>query len=680
MEKKSVLSAAVGKGKLKLGSSSQDVSDALRNTLTIIFPFVLFFYLGRPSLAIGIGTGTLLICLTDLPGSKSEKLFGAWSSITIFALIATATAYCLGSQLLPLVIALQTFLLIMLSSINQRLAVIGMMGMVVATFTIGLRPISPLEYGLFMAIGGIWYYVVSLIQVWLFPYHALKRALYTTRILTVELMELRAKGYDVQASLSGFNARNIKLHVKLTANHELIRRLLLNSTKASQSDNDQVRKLLHQGLVLIDLYEQVSAVHFDYANLRKRLANSGALKMVSEAILLLSAQAKGCSGERLRVTQLIDNLESLTISSGENNELLKSIIANLKATAVLVYNLDGRSVNEELKVRQFKHLLSEKEISMKPVWTNMRFDSPIFRFAIRMSALMFVAVFTISSLPEHSYGYWLPLTLIVVCRPSYGLTLKRNIERISGTLLGLSLGWALIGLELSVPLLLLISVVSLFVFFAFFFGRYWVSALGITLAVVLCLSIYHGNAAQILSERLLFTVIGCAIGLAATFLFPIRHEQQINLSLKNVLSTNKSYLESVVGIGTAELEIKLARKQSYLALSALNDALSQGEREPRWNRRDYAGLRQIELLCFQLNALIAGIPSKSFVQTNPEESYRTVVDDLDFCLNHVGLDRPITIFKLDATALVQEQSLALVTISRKLKSYFTYVNNLRAGS
>jgi uncharacterized membrane protein YccC len=670
MKKKSLLSATIDKGKLKLGSSSQDVSDALRNTLTIIFPFVLFFYLGNPSLAVGIGTGTLLICLTDLPGSRSEKLFGAWSSIAIFALIATLTAYCLESQQLPLVIALQTFLLIMLSSINQRLAVIGIMGMIVATFTIGLQPIQPLEYGMFMAIGGIWYYVVSLIQVWLFPYHALKRALTATRIHTAELMELRAKGYDIHAPLSGFNAKNIKLHLKLTANHELIRRLLLNSANASNADNEQTKKLLHLGLVMIDLYEQVSAVHFDYSTLRKRLAGSGALEMVSQAILLLSVQTKGGSEEKTRVDQLIVNLEALTESSDENTELLSRIILNLKSTALLVYNLDGFSVNEGLKIRQFQHLLSEKEISIAPVMANLNLNSPIFRFALRMSALMLVAVFAISFLPKQSYGYWLPLTLIVVCRPSYGMTLKRNVERISGTLLGLSVGWILIGLGLSIPLLLLISVVSLFVFFAFFFGRYWVSAMGITVAVVLCLSIYHGNATQILSERLLFTILGCLIGLAATFFFPVRHGQQIKIALKNVLSTNKSYLESVVGIGTAELEIKLARKQSYLALSVLNDTLSQGEREPRWKRREYTALRQIELLCFQLNALIAGIPSISSGAADPIEGYFAVVDDLNYCINLVGAEDSTAIFKLDVNAQVQEQSLELVTISSKLKSYF----------
>ena len=186
--------------------------------------------------------------------------------------------------------------------------------------------------------------------------------------------------------------------------------------------------------------------------------------------------------------------------------------------------------------------------------------------------MMLLVVGAIGFLPKGSYGYWIPITLIVISRPSFGMTLKRNMERVAGTLLGLVLGWGLLWLGLEAALLLGIAVLSIFVFYGFLLIRYWVSAMAITLAVVLCLSLYQGGQQQILTERLLFTLLGCTVGLLATFVFPVRHALALKLALGQALLANRKYLATLVEqLGL--VEVKLARKQAYLALSALNEAV-----------------------------------------------------------------------------------------------------------
>jgi uncharacterized membrane protein YccC len=656
------------RGRYRFVFRNQDIADALRNTLTVIFPLGLFFYLGYPSLAVGIGTGTLLICMTDISGSRFEKLFGAWSSIAIFALVSTLTAFYVDSVILPVVVCLLTFMLIMLGSLGQRLAVIGIMGMVLATFTIGLHPKEPLQYGLFITIGGIWYFLVSLLQVWLFPYHPLRRALAKTRQHTAAFLELRARGYDTNASLSGFNSKNISLHLKLTANHETIRRLLLGDSHKSKANNANTKKFLHQSLTLIDLFEQVSAVHYDYPTLRKSFAGSGALELIRDSILLLVDKLNFQPIDKEKIDQHIFELQSIT----ERSDMLARIIANLKATAQLVFELDEVPTLAIADVKHYGSFLSDKRVSIDRLRANLNFSSPVFRFALRMAGLMLVTVFAIGYLPKESYGYWLPLTLIIVCRPSYGVTLKRNIERISGTLLGLCMGWLLIALQPSNLLLLSLAIVSLFIFFVFLSIRYWVSAIGITLAVVLCLSIYHGHSEQILSDRLLFTLLGCMIGLGATFLFPVRHAQQLKNALKNTLYASKTYLEAV-SAGANEIDIKLARKQSYLTLANLSDGLSQAEKEPKWRREELTALRQIELLCFQLNALVAAIPNRGINRAPQKENYLPVFDELAYCIKAVEATDTKAVFKLKAITGAPEQALELISISKRLKSYFVYL-------
>ena len=355
-------------------------------------------------------------------------------------------------------------------------------------------------------------------------------------------MRLRALGYNPEVSLSGFNAKNIKLHNKLTNGHELIRRLLLGDSHIDKGNKIATKPLLHPSLVLIDLYEQVSAVHYDYLGMRKRLEGTGALALIEKCINLLATSVEDNTDVRDSFEHLITSLENLVSTSALNTGLLEGLMANLRSTALLVFRLlDGADSDSRIDAREFSQFLTEGRFSISKIKSHLHFGSPILRFALRMGLLMLATVFLIGYLPKGSYGYWLPLTMIVVSRPSYGLTLKRNIERLSGTLIGLCVGWLLLLLQLSTAVQLGLAIVFLFVFFAFFFARYLISTMGITLAVILCLSIYRGQAEHILLDRLLFTVLGCILGLLATFIFPIRLPLQLKTALKNSIATNLAY-------------------------------------------------------------------------------------------------------------------------------------------
>lgn len=642
---------------------SQDTVDALRNTLTVLFPFGLLFYFGQPVAAVGIGTGTLLICLTDLPGSRWEKMIGALVSIFVFALVSTAVALAINHQLvLTMLLTVLGFMLVFVSAMGPRMTAIGAMGLVLATFTIGLRPSNALQYGLYVSLGGAWYYLVSLIQVWLFPYRQLQRALAKARRHTIALMKLRASGYDEHVSLSGFNAGNIRLYLKLNSDHEMIRRLLLGDRFAAKSKGMKAKKLLREASLLIDLYEQVSAVHYDYGSLRLKLSGSGALELIRDSIL---QQAELLAGRKVNgpiFDQQIDELTTVMERSPEMKELLVGMTLNLRATANLVSDLNSDSPSPEIGFKQFGKFLTQKPIEPRQLFVHLNPRSSIFRFALRMAILMLVTVGLIGLLPKESYGQWLPLTLIIVCRPSFALTLKRNVERLSGTLIGLCVGWGLIAINLGNSILLFIAVVSLFVFFAFLLVRYTVSAMAITVTVVLCLSIYHGNPTQILSERLLFTVAGCFIGIAASFVLPVKHAQVLKSAMLKAVAGNNAYLSAVTNPNATSTAAKLARKQAFLGLSAFNEALYQMENEPKWKRRPTANLRQIELLCFQLNGLIAAIPSKQSLSTG----YDTIVSSLNEAVLHLEHIAPTLIFTTDVNKSTFA-TLDLASVSERLK-------------
>lgn len=657
----------LNKGALWLGLRSQHVADALRNTVTIVIPFAVFFALGHPAAAIAMGTGTLLISPTDLPGNRSDKFTSAWVALVVFMLTSIIMSFALSYfLLLALCICSLTFAFSIMGVFGPRMASIGVMGTILATFTIGLRPADPWHYAFYITLGGIWYFLVSTIQVWIFPYYPLQRSILKCKKYTAELMRLRARGYDATASLSGFNTENIRLHVKLTNEHELIRRLLLGDRWAEKNRDTKSRQLLHQSLVLIDLYEKVSAIHYDYTQLRELLRDGGALPKINGAINRLATIVAGKSTDFLSVNRYVSELESL-VGVNDQGQLLSKLIANLKEAVSLIESLDRPALQgEELLLGTFRSFLPTSSFSVQTLKSHLHLKSPVFRFALRISLLVLTAIVLIHLLPKEGYGYWLPLTLIIVSRPSYGMTRKRNWERFFGTLIGLALSWILIKASLPQSAQLGIAVVFLFVFFSFFFVRYWVSALSITVAVVLCLSLYHGNVEQLFLQRLAFTSLGCVFGIMATFLFPIWHSTKLGTLVDQSIAANLSYLLAVKEMAMSNLnQMRLARKQAYLVLSTLNEAVNLSGSEPFWKRKNLSGIKQVELLCFQLNALI-GAYSLAKVQGNDdyvEAELNEIIANLRVC-SRMSLDNDVAMID---KPLVQ---LHLRTVSLRLKEFY----------
>ena len=121
--------------------TSEHTVDAFRNTLSVILPIVVFYKIGWPTTGIGVGIGALMICMTDLPGNRSDKFRAAWISVLVFTIVAILTAFSTAVPLLMIVVVvLITFVLSMSAVMGQRMAGIGLMGIILATFTIASKP------------------------------------------------------------------------------------------------------------------------------------------------------------------------------------------------------------------------------------------------------------------------------------------------------------------------------------------------------------------------------------------------------------------------------------------------------------------------------------------------------------------------------------------------------------
>mgnify|MGYP002718252399 CR=1 FL=1 len=283
--------------------------------------------------------------------------------------------------------------------------------------------------------------------------------------------------------------------------------------------------------------------------------------------------------------------------------LLRSLGALASNLATLERKLSSASNPDALADEQDSSLLDRSPQTFKEAFERLRQHvtptSLVFRHALRLSAAL-LAGYGLLHWIHPQQGYWILLTTLFVCRPSYGATRLRLVQRVSGTLIGLVLGWALIRLFPDPLLQSLFAVGAGVVFFTNRVDRYTLATTAMTLVVVLCFN-QISDAYTLLWPRLVDTVLGTVIaGLAVFFILPDWQGRKLNQVLASTLSSNSRYLLQIMqqyeSGARDDLSYRLARRNAHNADAALSTALGNMLREPGYLRRNLeAGFRFLAL-------------------------------------------------------------------------------------
>ena len=667
-------------GKNSIGSTityfflGEYFSDALRTTITVVLPIILFFYLGNPEAAKGIGVGALLISLTDLPDNRLNKLKTALSSIIVFFCTTLVVSSILYSQYLTAVIVvIAAFSCSMFAVYGQKLSLIGTMALIVCTFVMGLHPARPLYFSSYIFLGGVWYYVISLIQILIRPYRSLHHAIFECLMSSAVFLNAKAKNYDVDVPLDLQQKEAIKLHIKVNQKHELIRNLLLTDKYAMNPDNPKGRLLLERARLLIDLYEQLNAVHYDYALVRNTLATGPSLKLIANLIELLAKEleelgrhvrsAKAYKGEVAtnieyyqKRLMLLQEMERLNESQ---RKIVLKVVSNMNDIVRIIEMIRGNERTPEKDLQELSGAISYPlfitgdRFSIKE---HLSLKSPIFRFSLRLAICFLFGFLLIWQLEPSKYSYWLFLTLVIVARPKFSITWKRNLQRLKGSLGGIVIGLVMIYFIKNPAVLLSFSVIFLLGFYAFNRLNYTVSVLFITPAVILTLGSYQGHFDHIVHDRILFTVLGCVIAILATYLFPIWDSRQLKEKIDKATNDSLHYLKIAIERkeNLGENISRMARKNANLSLSALSEAIESASQEPMRKHIDFNALYGVQSTIYQINAIITSI----YLSLNhkPEQADPVVVSQIENNLSGVAASPDHSISKLDEMELESDHS------------------------
>jgi uncharacterized membrane protein YccC len=249
---------------------------------------------------------------------------------------------------------------------------------------------------------------------------------------------------------------------------------------------------------------------------------------------------------------------------------------------------------------------------------NLSWQSGVLRHAVRLTATV-TACMIIYRLSGLQHGYWMALTALLVLRQDYATTAVRGVSRIVGTILGAVLATIVVALlHPDTTGLAVMFGIAAFLAFVIVRVNYGLFSICVTAYVVFLLAFGQAPALATAGQRLVSTLVGGALALAAYLAWPTWESRLVGPQLGDLLAAQADYAESVLGCHaepSSDARRRLGDLRTRTRLARSNAELSVGRMaaEPERSRRDapieldaargiLAGARRASLAVLTLHA------------------------------------------------------------------------------
>lgn len=670
---------------------------ALRQGLGVLLPIIFFIGLLQTyDIGFAFSAGALAVALIDQPGgTKSFR-----RKEMAFIVIAGNLAALITSLSVPypaiiwLVISAQVFAFSMLSVFGKRGGLVGFACLLMMFLSLNLdihQQGTGYEHFIYHAItlgGSLYYFLLSLSVSYLFRLHEERLTLSAAVYATAEYLYTRGEFYDVTKDLDDCFRRSLPRLISMTDSHQAARDQVLGNLPEDYQDHQRQRIVLWNVFIeMIALLDTMVASQTDYALLRDRFKDDDVLLFMRDTLYKLSRTLQRCAfalannkaveyrnsvkAELRAIEYELAQLKQAGVdkSAPDVYSLLMQILRRLRNAAHYVDIIaDTLRPGGELKpidsMRRDKSLLqfrNHQSLRLQPIVHNLRWSSPIFRYALRVTiAILLVQVLTnsivlalsdvplIQKLIEHSH--WITITILITMRPGFALTRERTLLRLQGTFLGCLLTLALFSLTTHPVVLLVLMLAAMIAGQALILHHFRLGSLFVTMYVLIGFYFISPNIFTIIGERAIDTAIACAIAFACSFAFPWWEENQIKKLATATIAASREYLQkelrfiqSVIDIPQHRSEdypsnphyvaLQLARRNMHNSYAALADSYARMLHEPR-SHHDHIG--NFNSLIMSLNTMASQISSLSplfLAQTRLDPSLLTQFDYVDAVLN-----------------------------------------------
>jgi len=628
---------------------SQYFSDGLRISLGILVPSLVLSFLGQFNLGISLSLGALCVSVVDTPGPVVYKRNAMAVTNLCMFLSAVATGFArLNVYTLGAEIAIITFLFSMLTVYGTRAAAIGTGSLLMMVFMIekATPPSQVLSYSLTVTAGGVWYMLFSVLFFSIRPYRAAQQALGESIMDVVKFLHIKADFYLPGTDIDDNYRKLVSQQIQVSQHQDNVREILFKSRVLVKESTNASRVLVLSFIDLVDLFEQIMATHYDYAEIRKRFGSTGILDEIARVLHQMAhemenigyavlsnrryAHSHDFNAELEHLKLKIDGLAEAGIS----NLVLKKILINLRDLNQNIHNIfnyynsrSSKSLIDKPEEVEYSKFVTRQDYAPQIYFDNFSFSSASFKHAVRVSLACIVG-FTISKTLIHGHhSYWVLLTIIVILKPGFSLSKQRNYQRLIGTIAGGIIGVLILKYIPNKDVEFILFVVLMIATYSFTRYNYVVSVIFMTPYVFLLFKFLGVTQISLVEERIVDTLVGSAIGFITIYLvFPTWEFEQVQENLEQVIYANTNYLariaETITGKPVSITDYKLARKDIYVKSANLSAIFERMTSEPKSKQKKVKEIHKFVVLNHILSSYLANlsqsISDKNLHKTQPE--------------------------------------------------------------
>lgn len=596
------------------------------------------WHLGQLTAVPAIFLGIIASALAETDDNWLGRAKAMLLSLVCFAAVTAGVILLFGRPVpFAFALAVATFSLTLLGALGERYASIAQATVAIAIYAMigrdahggGGDPVAVWHGVYLLMLGAAWYGLLSVLWTVLFANRPVRERLARLFFELGRYLRLKADLFE-PVRQSDLQARRLALaeqNARVVAALNAAKIAIISRFGRSGRPGVQSGRYLRLYYMAQDFHERASSSHYPYEALTEAFFHSDVLYRCKR---LLSLQGDACAalGEAIRLrlpfgysepTQLAmeDLRQSMDFLHARDDARHKRLLGSLELLFTNLQTIErrlsdaarGGGITEDMDTRlRDTSPRSLREMAVR-IGQQLTPGSVLFRHGVRMSIALVVGYVLMAMIHAHN-GYWILLTIAFVCRPNYGATKLRLLQRIAGTLFGVGLTWALMQLFGSIELQLLFAWVGALVFFVTRTDRYVMATTAITVMALFCFNLL-GDGFVLIWPRLIDTVLGCGVAAAASFLIlPDWQGRRLHRVMANVLDASSRYLAQVLEQYRSgmrdDLPYRIARRDMHNADAALSVALSNMLLEPgRFRRNLDSGFRFLALVNTLLGYLSA---------------------------------------------------------------------------
>ncbi len=632
--------------------------NAIKVTVAAALPVILFAYLDQFHVGFTIALGALLIFPSDINSNLKHKING----IIVASLIVSGSAFVI-SIIHPIawvfypVFSLMIFFLSMIAVYGHRAMLVSFSGLlsICLAFNSIYEGRELLEHCGFLLLGGLFYFIVSMLFYFIRPYRYAELQIAECSRLTSKYLKLRADLWTIGIDRQIIVEKQLRLQVELNTIHENIREALMGKRSGTTQSN-QNRKLLLVFISLVEILELGLSNSFDHEKLHKKFSTAPKVLVTYQnlaynlaSVLRKIAMSLEKGAKYKTKHSLLDDLLAYEKSIKQYQTEFGDDATEGAYMLTNMLHYAGKQVEKILLVERvfttaaFAHDISrnDKDLEkfLKPQYypfsilrENLSFSSPIFRHSLRLTVTLLIGYIVGQLLPFQNV-YWILLTIVVIMRPGYGLTKERSINRIIGTVIGGLIAFGIILFVQNSYVISTLAVISMILGFAFTQTNYKVGATFITMYVVFIYAMLTPNVQDVVQFRILDTGAGALLAVIANYLlWPSWEFLSAPVYMGNAIKSNRNYLNEISLLynnkGDVPVSYRVARKEAFIDIGNLMASFQRMAQEPKSKQKQMSQVYRLAVTNHTLLSSLASLGTfmQSHKTTRASEAFNVVVN------------------------------------------------------